>query len=356
VSAVLADIQKPTRLDFNLSIQGQALATRYAVWVYPPRDNTKTPEGVHLTREINAAELNLLAQGSRVVFIPEAKKPMLHSVAGGFATDFWCWPMFKNTPGTMGILCDPKHPALAGFPTDFHSDWQWFHIVTNSRPVILDGSAKELRPIVQVVDNLDRVHKLGLIFEAKVGAGRLLVCTSDLLSTDSIGARHLLGSLYDYARSPQFNPTVELRPEVVRALLAAATPLKGKATASSSESVTYGPDKAVDGDKGTRWCASSDAVDQWWQVDLDEPQDLTGCELNWEFDRAGYRYVLEGSADGATWSMLSDQQKNAFQGPHRLSFTAKGIRQLRLRVTGLPDRSWASIREVRLLEPSDTAR
>jgi hypothetical protein len=349
ITAPLADLRKPTRLDLTLALEGEPVATCYPMWVYPSREVVKNASGVHLARKLGSAEMALLAQGSRVVFIPEAKSKILRSVGGGFATDFWCWPMFKNKPGTMGILCDPNHPALAGFPTEFHSDWQWFHILTNSRPVILDGLAKEIRPIVQVVDNLDRVHKLGLIFEAKVGPGRLLVCASDLASLNDAAASHLLGTLYDYAGSARFNPQVELAPEAARELLAAPEPLKGKATASSSQSATYGPEKALDGDESTRWCAATNTADQWWQVDLDQPCDLTGCTLDWEFDHAGYCYILEGSTDGTAWATLSDQRKNSFSGHHQLAFTAKGVRHVRLRVTGLPDGDWASLREVRLV-------
>ena len=34
--------------------------------------------------------------------------------------------------------------------------------------------------MVQVIDNFARNHKLGNVFEARVGDGRLLVCTIDL--------------------------------------------------------------------------------------------------------------------------------------------------------------------------------
>lgn len=50
-------------------------------------------------------------------------------------TDFWNSVMFKNQSATYGIFCDPKHPALVAFPTDFHSDWQWWSIVKNARPI-----------------------------------------------------------------------------------------------------------------------------------------------------------------------------------------------------------------------------
>ena len=48
----------------------------------------------------------------------------------------------KTPPGTLGILCDPNHPALARFPTEFHTNWQWWHLVKNSRPIVLDDTEK----------------------------------------------------------------------------------------------------------------------------------------------------------------------------------------------------------------------
>ena len=38
----------------------------------------------------------------------------------------------RMPPTTLGILCDPRHPALANFPTEFNSNWQWWYLV--SRP------------------------------------------------------------------------------------------------------------------------------------------------------------------------------------------------------------------------------
>ena len=78
--------------------------------------------------------------------------------------------MFHNKPGTMGLLCDPANPALADFPTEFHSDWQWFDIALHGQPLILDELPARYRPNVQVIDNVQRVHRLGLVFELKVGA------------------------------------------------------------------------------------------------------------------------------------------------------------------------------------------
>ena len=80
----------------------------------------------------------------------------------------------------MGILTDPEHPLFKSFPTEFHSNWQWWPIVKKSRPFILDYAPEGYKPLVQVIDNIERNHKLGLVFEFAVGEGKLLVCMSDL--------------------------------------------------------------------------------------------------------------------------------------------------------------------------------
>jgi hypothetical protein len=113
----------------------------------------------------------------------------------------------------MGILCDPKHPALAQFPTEFYSNWQWYDLIQNSRTMILNDTPATFRPIVQVIDTFERNGKLGNLFEARIGQGRLLVCTLNL--GNSPAAKQLLRSLYAYLSSPSFNPTQELDPALL---------------------------------------------------------------------------------------------------------------------------------------------
>ena len=117
--------------------------------------------------------------------------------------------MFKNicesngkpvSPGTLGILTDPDHPLFKEFPTESHTDWQWFPILKASRPEIID-SLEDATPIVQVIDNIERNHKLALIYEKTVGKGKLLVCRADLESVQEYPeGRQLLKALLDYLR------------------------------------------------------------------------------------------------------------------------------------------------------------
>lgn len=130
--------------------------------------------------------------------------------------------MFKSgdPPGTMGLLIQDKHPALAGFPTRSYSEWQWQELVHHSRAVILDSLSGET-PIVQPIDNFDRNHRLGTIFELKVGKGKLLVCAIDLLDPalqSASEAAQLLFSLTRYAASPQFEPPVTVSAETLKTL------------------------------------------------------------------------------------------------------------------------------------------
>ena len=124
------------------------------------------------------------------------------------------------SPGTRGLLTDPSHPLFRSFPTDFHTNWQWFPIVKQSYPLVLDHFPKGYRPIVQVIDNIERNHKLGLIFELAVGKGKLLVCMSDLEAVDDKPeVRQLYRSMLDYMASGDFNPkTAVSSGELVRLL------------------------------------------------------------------------------------------------------------------------------------------
>ena len=126
-----------------------------------------------------------------------------------------------ETPGTQGILLDPAHPMFASFPTECYSNWQWWQLVKNCDPMILDHTDHGFRPTVQVIDGIDRNHKLGLILEAKVGRGRLVVCSIDLPALqDHPEARQLFASIDTYMASGRFSPAQELTTQAIDAIFA----------------------------------------------------------------------------------------------------------------------------------------
>jgi len=227
----LAGVEAPCKLVITISIKAAPQANSYDIWVYPPKVDTAPPAGVTVARSLDADAWARLGRGEKVLVLPDLKTldDPNKSVAGSFQCDFWCWPMFKRAaermkvpvaPGTLGILCDPNSPALSGFPTESHSNWQWWQLVKHSRPIILNATPADYRPTIQVIDNFARNHKLGLVFETIVGKGKLLVCAIDLPALqDKPEARQLLSSLLSYAASASFDPKAELDAEILRRML-----------------------------------------------------------------------------------------------------------------------------------------
>jgi hypothetical protein len=114
----------------------------------------------------------------------------------------------------LGLLIDNTHPIFRDFPTEYHTDLQWFSIIKASRSLILDNAPAGYRPIVQTIDNVERNHKLGLIFEFSVGSGKLLLCMSQLRTIlDQPEARQLYRGILKYMQSEGFAPKTELSVE-----------------------------------------------------------------------------------------------------------------------------------------------
>ena len=126
-----------------------------------------------------------------------------------------------------------------------------------------------------------------------------------------------------------------------------------KATASSEQSGNPIA-AAVDGDEGTRWCAADGSAPQWWRADFEKPQRVVAVELDWEFPDREYRYLVETSRDGSSWTRAVDAEKGVVgPGIHELP-TEVGAAVRAVRVTFLAGPGWASIREARLVAPPGT--
>ncbi|MBQ8079734.1 MAG: beta-glucuronidase, partial [Oscillospiraceae bacterium] len=183
----------------------------------------QSDEVLCITHDLPEA-MQALAEGRRVLFLPES---LTEKVRGFYCADFWCYPMFrsisesmgKEVPvGTLGLCIDNAHPALQGFASERWSTPQWYDLVTHSDLAVLDGT--DVQPIVQMIDNFERNHKLGLLFEYTVGQGRLLVCTARLDEiTDRMEVRQFARGLLAYARSDAFAPKAALTMEQAEKIL-----------------------------------------------------------------------------------------------------------------------------------------
>jgi hypothetical protein len=210
----LSSIKVAEQLTLNVRLKKSGYSNSYPVWVYPSEQVIQKEGVVIADGYLDEKALATLASGGKVLLFPKANP--LNTYGGLFPPEFWNFGMFKGisewvekpvSPGTLGILTNPEHPALKLFPTENHTNWQWFSIIKAGHPAILDNTPKEYRPIVQVIDNLERDHKLGLVFEFRMGEGKLLVCMADLPAiSDKPEALQLYKSLVSYMKSGSFKP------------------------------------------------------------------------------------------------------------------------------------------------------
>ena len=209
---------QPSQLQLVLQVEGTQYRNTYDLWVYPvDNDLTKLKKKVIITDELTETIAKQLEKGKSVLLMPH---PSTLTVGGLFQTDYWNYRMFKTisennkkevSPGTLGILTNPEHPLFRSFPTQMHTNWQWFPIIKASHPFILDHTDKVYRPIIQVIDNIERNHKLGLVFEFQVSKGRLLVCMSDLEEAAACPeGRQFYRSILEYMTSKDFVPTTRI--------------------------------------------------------------------------------------------------------------------------------------------------
>ena len=188
----------------------------YWLWQFPakPMPSLESTETLCITS--NKTEmLFMLKQGRNVLYFPNHVK---NGIEGFYCTDFWCYPMFrdislsmgKTVPvGTLGLNIHKHHQALGEFRCERWSTPQWYDIVTHSDCAVLDGL--KIHPIVQMIDNFDRNHKLGILFECNVGDGKLLVCTTRISEiADRPETAQFAQSIIDYASSEAFFPKESL--------------------------------------------------------------------------------------------------------------------------------------------------
>ena len=249
INASLADLPAPAQYKLVVGLDGTRIANDWTFWLYPDQAAASAPAQLTLTHSWNDAEQRLAAGGS-VLYMPYKADLDWTSPPLADVPVFWNRLMSPGWGRMLGLWVDQRHPALAGFPTESHYNWQWSELIAGARAMNLDRLPRGLQPIVQPIDDWNRNYKLGVLFEARVGKGKLMVSTADLenrLDT-RIAARQLRKSVLDYMASPAFDPRTEVAPEAFRATLFDTRVMKKLGARASGW-----PDAAntVDGDPNT---------------------------------------------------------------------------------------------------------
>ncbi|MGL5018638.1 MAG: sugar-binding domain-containing protein [Luteolibacter sp.] len=217
-------VQAPAELKLSVWLDDKSVSNDWNLWVYPalPADPAP-PSQVLIADQWNDACKRALAEGRDVILFPNILT-LAKAVPTRWNPVFWNATLFPGQPSTIGIHLDPAHPLFSKFPTADHSDTQWAKLLDGGAAGInLTGTA--LRPLVWVIDDFHSAYqrKLGAVFEAKVGRGRLLVSTLNLVPENRQfpEVAQFLTSLYSYAGSKSFVPAQTATVAELDSLLAA---------------------------------------------------------------------------------------------------------------------------------------
>ena len=175
------------------------------------------PESVYETARMDQkAEAVLEAGGTVYLAPPSTKEALPESIQAQFSTDFWSVGTFQGQEGAMGQLIDAGHPVFREFPTQFHTNWQWWPMASQ-RAVILP---KRYQAIVAEMDSYAYLRPMAQLLECRCGRGRLLFSSMGLQDLQMYPeARTLLAAIYRYMESAEFAPEQEIGPDVWRELV-----------------------------------------------------------------------------------------------------------------------------------------
>lgn len=364
ISVPLENISAPAKLMVTLGIKGTNISNNWEIWVYPDAVEQVDAGNVLVADQFDEKAKQHLAEGGNLLlFINSANR---NTVPTEFLPIFWCGKWFTGQSRQLGILCNPSHPALSEFPTDSHTNWQWYHLLKGAKALNINEYNPLLEPVVRIVDDWNKNRPLGLIVEAKVGKGKLIACGVDLQG-DALKrpeARQFRQSILAYMNSSQFDPTCDVSTETLAGLF--EDPYLSVETVSS-ENPNGGEGRfAIDGDPTTIW------ISKWEGTTEPYPHSIT-LRLKLDADISGMTYLprndgnqdgwicdyeIHVSLDGKTWGQAvkkgtfienADKKTISFDKPQHARF----IRFTAL--NGFAGKPWASIAELGVIFSDGTA-
>jgi hypothetical protein len=350
----LSEVTTPKEIKLTVQIPGKPIGNDWSIWVYPGTDNVAQTNSVQILEVAGEPLYESLREGKKVLLLP-AKGILSKPLDGRFIPVFWSPLHFPNQPGTLGATIDKEHAVWQQFPTSTHTDWHWWELLATSVAVDLDGvRAKPAMPF-RFVDKYDRNALPTAIFEVKVGKGRLLVCTLDILSSleTRLAARQLRRSIIAYMNSDEFQPNTGWTEAEVKALFREVKYVPR----ASSEHADYSVSKAVDGHPETFWHTDwhdGPKLPATFALDLLQESLLKGFIYTPRPDMDRGRissYSIEVSQDGKNWLPWLNEAKFPNNKLKQTITFAKPIKARFLRITALSDHGKAEQAAIAEMEP-----
>lgn len=228
-------------LTLRLKSNGKTYTNKYDYWVYPPCDVQKdqiAAEGLYITDSLDAKAVEVLRLGGKVLITASGKVRYGNDVRQTYLPVFWNTSWFKmRPPHTTGAYIDVRHPLFEEFPTDDWSNLNWWELLNNAQVMNLSWLPATYQSPIQPIDTWHVSRKLGMMIEAKVLKGKLLMTTMDITTNldKRIVARQMRKAIVDYMVGKHFNPTVTLDVKTVEDFFTKTAPAVNMFTKDSPD-------------------------------------------------------------------------------------------------------------------------
>ena len=237
ISLPVTDVKEPTKYRLEVLVSGTNFVNDWNVWFYPSEETVDEGD-VYVTTTLDDEALRVLDRGGDVLVCAAGKVSYGSDIRQQFLPVFWNTSWFKmRPPHTTGLFINDAHPLFREFPTDYHSDVQWWELVNNAQVMLFSDFPEGFQPLVQSIDTWFLSRKIGMLFEARVGKGRLMMTTMDITSDldRRVVARQMRKAILDYMNSPYFRPTFTVPAATVQDLFTKRTPLVNMFTKQSPD-------------------------------------------------------------------------------------------------------------------------
>jgi len=245
ITLPLHGLKAPAKYTLMLQLS-DLVQNSWDFWVYPDSSECKV-EGLELATAIPSSEsmgtpvgnsklntpnsklyeantldqraLDVLEQGGTVLITAAGKVTLGSDVRQTYLPVFWNTSWFKmRPPHTTGAYIDINHPLFKhGFPTDSWSNLNWWELLNRAQVMNLMELPANYQPPIQPIDTWHVSRKLGMLIEARVLNGRVLMTTMDI--TSHLDSRHVARqmryAIMSYMQSDDFSPTLSLTPETL---------------------------------------------------------------------------------------------------------------------------------------------
>ena len=216
----LDSISEPCKLTLKVHI-GKQVWNHWDFWVYPDSCGVRSEESgdIFITDSLDAKAISVLKKGGKVLLTAAGKVRLGRDVVQHYLPVFWNTSWFKmRPPHTTGAYIDNQHPLFKyGFPTDDWSNLNWWELLNRAQVMNLMELPADYQPPIQPIDTWHVSRKLGMLIEANVLKGKLLMTTMDIDShlDRRVVARQMRQTILSYMQSDDFQPTLTLDPKVI---------------------------------------------------------------------------------------------------------------------------------------------